>query len=260
MLEFILNLSFWQGLILTTTTICISGLTLIWIIKRIVQPHLTKEHEKVGRLLFRVTAGLIALLVSLSYANERVAQSKIVDSLEAEASLIVNSILILDMIDDPGAMKIRMALIDYVSMTMTKNWQDIGSDPFFSKAPTRLREAYKLAVGIDIQDPDSKALKERLINNLDQVVQLMQVRVYSSSAILPNLIYILFLGLFLMWTFFTVYKLDTISLSFITLYNLFIGVLIYFILALSNPLTGPLKIDANAFEVVDEKIIQRQFN
>lgn len=233
---------------------------MIWLMKRIVQSFLTKEHEKIGRLLFRVTAGLIALLVSLSYANERVAQSKIIDSLEAEASLIVNSILILDMIDDPNALKIRLALIDYISITMTKDWEDVESDPFFSKASTRLREAYEGAVRLNIEDPDRKALKERLMNNLDQVVQFMQVRIYSRSALMPNLIYILLLGLFLMWTFFTVYKIDVISLSFITLYNIFIGVLIYFILALSNPLTGPLKIDANAFEVVDEKIIQRQFN
>ena len=260
MLDFILNLSFWKGLVLTAAVVCFSGVVLILFLKRIVQPHLKKEHEKIGRLLFRVTAGLIALLVSLSYANERVAQSKIIDSLEAEASLIVNSILILDLIDSSNASKISEALIDYISFTMTKNWEDVDSNPFDSQASARLREAYVLSVGIDIEDPDKRTLKERLINNLDQVIQFMQVRVYSRSVLIPNLIYILFLGLFLMWTFFTVYRLDVISLSFITLYNLFVGVLIYFIIALSNPLTGPLKIDANAFEVVDEKIIQRHYN
>ena len=53
------------------------------------QKSIQKEREKVGRLLFRVSAGLIALLVSLSYANERVRQSKIIDSMEEEASLLV---------------------------------------------------------------------------------------------------------------------------------------------------------------------------
>jgi hypothetical protein len=64
------------------------GIFVILVVKRYVTPHLKKQHEKVGRLLFRVGAGLIALLVSLSYVNERVAQGKIIDALEEEASLL----------------------------------------------------------------------------------------------------------------------------------------------------------------------------
>ena len=69
MLEFILKLSFWQGLFLTTSSIALIGIAVILLVKKYVGPRLKKQHEKVGRLLFRVIAGLIALLISLSYAN-----------------------------------------------------------------------------------------------------------------------------------------------------------------------------------------------
>lgn len=194
MLEFILKLSFWQGLFLTMVSIALIGAAVIFLVKKYVSPHLKKQHEKLGRLLFRVTAGLIALLISLSYAHERVAQGKIMDALEEEASSLVNSALI---------------------------------------------------------------LKNKLLNNLDRIIQLMQVRIYSQSVLVPNLIYILCMGLLFMWIFYTVYPVDFISMGFITLYNLFIGTLIYFVLALSNPLAGTLKINAHSFEVIQSKGIEK---
>ncbi len=81
----------------------------------------------------------------------------------------------------------------------------------------------------------------------------MQVRIYSQHTMNPYLIYILFVGLVFMWVFFTVYNLDIISLSFLSLYNIFIAILIYLIFMLSNPLIGPLKLDAHSFNILKTK-------
>ena len=80
-LEFLLEQPLLLGLatfILFISSFCF---VVVFVFKKIIRNRLTKQHEKVGRLLFRVTAGLIALLVSLSYANERVRQSKVMDSM-----------------------------------------------------------------------------------------------------------------------------------------------------------------------------------
>jgi len=257
MLEFILNLSFWQGIFMTTLTICALGLLVIVVAKKCVAPHLKKEHEKVGRLLFRVTAGLIALLISLSYANERVAQGKIMDSLEEEASLLVNSTLLLRLMDTPQGSKIEEKLKKYIDLTINDQWENTVSNPFYSDGAEELRQAYKMTVLLPAENGNQEQLKNRLLDNLDQVIKLMQVRIYSQTVLIPKLIYILCLGMVFMWIFFSVYSVDRISLSFITLYNIFISTLIYFILALSNPLAGPMKMKAHAFEIIQVKGIER---
>ena len=232
MLEFILKLSFWQGLFLTTSSIALIGIAVILLVKKYVAPRLKKQHEKVGRLLFRVTAGLIALLISLSYANERVAQGKIIDALEEEASLLVNTSFVLTLFDNAQSDMIR----------------------------EKIKEVYVLTAKLSVANSDEANLKNKLLNNLDQIIQLMQVRIYSKTVLIPNLIYILGLGLLFMWVFYTVYPVDLISMGLITLYNIFIGTLIYFVLALSNPLAGPLKIDAHSFEVIQSKGIEKIVN
>lgn len=260
MLEFILNLSFWQGLFLTMLSIGFLGIIVILVVKKYVAGHLKKQHEKIGRLLFRVTAGLIALLVSLSYANERVAQGKIINSLEEEASLLVNTAFILKLYDNTQSDLIRKKIIEYVDLTIKDDWKTVDSNPFFSDATNRLKEAYVLTANLSTVNSHQEMLKNKALNNFDRIVQLMQVRIYSQTILVPNLIYILFLGLLFMWVFYTVYPIDLISLIFISLYNLFIGTLIYFVLALSNPLAGPLKINAHSFEVIQSKGIEKIVN
>ncbi len=260
MLEFILNLSFWQGLLITTLSIGLIGFLVILVVKKYVSPHLKKQHEKVGRLLFRVTAGLIALLISLSYANERVAQGKIIDALEEEASLLVNTAFVLTIFDNAQSDIIHEKIIDYIDLTLKDEWKTVGSNPYFSEATNRLKEAYVLTSQLTTLNSDEQMLKSRLLDNLDSIIQLMQVRVYSKTVLIPNLIYILCLGLLFMWVFYTVYPVDLISMSFISLYNIFIGTLIYFVLALSNPLAGPMKIKAHSFEVIQSKGIEKAVN
>lgn len=260
MLEFVLNLSFWQGLFLTTITIGILGIIVILLAKKYLATHLKKQHEKVGRLLFRVTAGLIALLISLSYANERVSQGKIIDALEEEASLLVNTAFVLNFFDSDESDLIRDKIIEYVDLTIKDDWKTVDSNPFFSDATNQLKEAYILTANLSTVNSNEEMLKNKVLNNLDRIVQLMQVRIYSQTVLIPNLIYILCLGLLFMWIFYTVYPVDLISLVFISLYNLFIGTLIYFVLALSNPLAGPLKINAHSFEVVQSKGIEKIVN
>jgi hypothetical protein len=260
MLEFILRLSFWQGLFLTTSSIALIGIAVILLVKKYVAPRLKKQHEKVGRLLFRVTAGLIALLISLSYANERVAQGKIIDALEEEASLLVNTSFVLTLFDNDQSDRIREKIIEYINLTIRDEWKTVDSNPYFSQATNRLKEVYVLTAKLSATNSDEANLKNKLLNNLDRIIQLMQVRIYSKTVLIPNLIYILGLGLLFMWVFFTVYPVDLIPLGFITLYNIFIGTLIYFVLALSNPLAGPLKIDAHSFEVIQSKGIEKIVN
>lgn len=257
MLEFILKLTFWQGLFLTMISIALIGVAVIFLVKKYVSPHLKKQHEKVGRLLFRVTAGLIALLISLSYANERVAQGKIMDALEEEASLLVNSALILKIFENEQSEVIRDRIIEYIDLTISDDWKTVKSNPYFSDATLRLTEAYVLTAKMTTENSNEMMLKNKLLNNLDRIIQLMQVRIYSQTVLIPNLIYILCMGLLFMWIFYTVYPIDLISMGFITLYNLFIGTLIYFVLALSNPLAGPLKINAHSFEVIQSKGIEK---
>lgn len=214
---------------------------------------MTKQHERVGRLLFRVTAGLIALLVSLSYANERVRNNKIVDALEEEAALIINVGMRLNHFESVEAESAFKKIYDYVEFTINDDWKYMGSDPYFSNITQSLVEAYYLTTSIATNNEFEDLEKKMILNDLNEIISLGHKRVYSELPSTPYLIYILLSGLTFMWIFFSVYKSDFVSILFLTLYNVLVAILIYFVFSLSNPFSGPLKVKPESLIVVKTK-------
>lgn len=252
-----LDLSVLNGIILITLGVAIPGLIVIFIARSIVKVRITKQHERVGRLLFRVTASLLALLISLSYANEKVGYNKVVNSIEAEAALIASASLKLGMHRTELAEKVRADLLQYVQFTIDDDWHKVVSDPYVSKMWGTI-----VRINIEVrslkEDTEMQALlKSSIIDEVDLITRTLQIRIYSSYFHMPYLTYILGLGLFIVWCFFSVYRLDRISVFFITIYNMYIGVLLYFVIMLGNPLGGPLKIDPAPFKTLKEMGLQK---
>jgi hypothetical protein len=252
-MNFLLELPAWVGILIITSILTLVGLFFVINVKKLLESKITNQHEKVGRILFRVTAGLIALLVSLSYANERMEKNKIIESLDIEASLIVNLVVKLEILQTKEAEIIKENLKNYINYTINDQWKSIEANPFFSKTSNILIKTNKLIYELPVKDINESKLKSDMIEEINQINKLMQVRIYSQHTVTPYLIYILLFGLVLVWVFYSVYKLDFVSLLFLSLYNIFIAVLIYFIFMLSNPLIGPLKIDTPSFNIVKTK-------
>ena len=252
-MDILFQLPTWLGICILTTIIIILGILVVTLSKKIILKRITKKHERIGRLLFRVTAGLIALLLSLSYANDRIEQNKLRDSMELEAALIVNVMIKLNLHDSNEARSLRKTLATYINYTLNNNWEDVKANPFFSKSSDTMFDAFQQAYRLPENDALGSKIKNDVISEINQIAQLMQVRIYSQRTMTPYLIYILCFGMLFMWVFFTVYDLDLISLGFLSLYNAFIALLIYFIFMMSNPFVGNLKMNHDAFEIIKLK-------
>jgi len=207
--------------------------------------------------LFRVTASLLALLISLSYANEKIGYNKVVNSLEEEAALIATVLLKLKMHQSDIAEETRLTLIQYVEFTISDDWRDVVNDPYISKMWAKIVLVNIYARALNDDTLKKKELKASIIRDIDLITKTFQVRIYSTYFHLPYLTYILGLGLIIVWCFYSVYRIDRISMSFITLYNIYIAVLLYFVIMLGNPLGGPLKIDPAPFETLNEMGLEK---
>jgi len=252
-LETLLELPLFLGLFIFVLTISATGLIVAFFSRKMIKNRLTKEHEKVGRLLFRVTAGLIALLVSLSYANEKVNHNKILDAMENEAAIIITVAMRLNHFESDEAKSAYKKIYDYVELTINDEWKNMGSNPYFSKITQSLIEAYYLTTSIPTNNKNEDLEKIMILNDINEIISLGQTRVYSELPSTPYLIYILLCGLAFMWIFFSIYKPDFVSLLFLTLYNVLIAILIYFVFSLSNPFAGPLKVKPQSLIVVKTK-------
>ncbi|MDN3644314.1 DUF4239 domain-containing protein [Lutimonas halocynthiae] len=258
-MEILLELPLLLGLFITVLSISLAGILVAVISKNLIANRFSKQHERIGRLLFRVVAGLIALLVSLSYANERVRQSKIINSMEEEASIIVNLSMRLHHFESVEAKNALEEIVEYVDLTINDDWKNVSENPYFSKATQSLVKANSFVLNMPVSNETERFEKQMIISLLNDIIKLTQIRVYSQHVTTPHLIYILLCGLTIMWIFFSVYKLDSISLSFLSLYNILIAILIFFIFSLRNPFMGPLKIKPHSLIIVKTKGFDQYF-
>ena len=217
-----------------------------------IKNHLKKPHERVGRVLFRTTASLLALLLSLSFANQRVNYYKIKDALESEASSLVDIWLDLQLYDTPETLALQQKVKHYIRSILHEDIDYQGENPLFGPPLGIFIMLYNQISELETETAKQEQLKKNLLIDIDEVSDFMQVRSYRSRPEPLILIYIAAFGFFVSSILFSVYRPDRISISFFTLYNVFVAIVLYFIIMLNNPLIGPLKIQNEPFKMIIE--------
>jgi len=217
-----------------------------------VKNRLNKQHERSGRVLFRTTASLLALLLSLSFANQRVNHYKIKDALESEASQLVDIWLDLQLYGTPEALDLQEKVKFYIRSILHEDIDYNHENPLFGPPVGIFIMLYNQISELEPETAKQKLLKQNLLADIDEVSDFMQVRNYRSKPEPLILIYIATFGFIVSSILFSVYKPDPISISFFTLYNAFVAIVLYFIIIMNNPFIGPLKIQNEPFKMIIE--------
>lgn len=226
---------------------------LIYLIShKIIIKQLKKRHERTGRVLFRTTASLLALLLSLTFANQRVNYYKIKDSLESEATHLVDITLDLQLFGTTRAREIQEKVKHYIRSILHNKYKSEDENPFFTPSVSIFIMLYNNISDLEATTPKQVQLKQNLLADIDAVSDFMQVRGYRSRPEPLNLIYIATFGFIVSSILFSVYKPDRISISFLSLYNGFVAIVLYFIIMMNNPFIGPLRIEYEPFKILIE--------
>lgn len=214
--------------------------------------RLKRRHERTGRVLFRTSASLLALLLSFTFANQRVNYYKIKDSLESEASHLVDISMDLQLFGTPRAKEIQEKVKHYIRSILHDEFQNEKENPFFTPSVSIFIMLYNNISDLEVLTPKQEQLKRNLLVDIDAVSDFMQIRGYRSRPEPLNLIFIATFGFVVSSILFSVYRPDKISITFLSLYNAFVAIVMYFIIIMNNPLIGPLKIENEPFKILLE--------
>lgn len=217
-----------------------------------IKKRLNKQHERTGRVLFRTTASLLALMLSLSFANQRINYYKIKDALESEASQLVDIWLDLQLYNTPESLDLQEKVKFYIRSILHEDIDYTVENPLFGPPVGIFIMLYNQISELEPESTKQKLLKQNLLMDVDEVSDFMQVRNYRSKPEPLILIYIATFGFIVSSILFSVYKPDRITISFFTLYNAFVAIVLYFIIMMNNPLIGPLKIQNEPFKMIIE--------
>jgi hypothetical protein len=217
-----------------------------------IRNKLKRRHERTGRVLFRTSASLLALLLSFTFANQRVNYYKIKDTLESEASHLVDISIDLQLFGTPRAKEIQEKVKHYIRSILHDKVKTKDENPFFTPSVSIFIMLYNNISDLETATPKQEQLKRNMLVDIDAVSDFMQIRGYRSRPEPLNLIFIATFGFVVSSILFAVYRPDIISISFLSLYNAFVAIVMYFIIMMNNPLIGPLRIENEPFKILIE--------
>lgn len=254
-MKWLLELPLVIGLPVFVAIIVITGsLIFILVHKYVIKPAFFKVHYNVTKLLFRSSASLLSLLLSFTLANQRSEYFALRSSLQEEAALLVDIHMDLEYYNSPEASALQKDIRNHIKIEVEEGWEPLVKSPFESQTFNSFREIYGKLLQLEAINPTQVNLKQSLLSDADAVSDFMQVRFYKSRPETSELFYLSFFGFVIVMVLFATYTPDKITLLFISLYNIFIGSVLYFIILMNNPLAGPLKVKAEPFHILKETI------
>ena len=162
MIDILYNLSLETGLLLFLVITILFGFAIYLTTHFIIRSFIKKNHERVGRTLFRVGASLHGLLLSITFANLRVSYFTLKTTIEAEASKLVDIHIDLGLINSEESSLIQEKVREYVLSISDDGWLTLYEDPFKSRQFVQFLEIYEDINRLEVKDEFENGLKQNL--------------------------------------------------------------------------------------------------
>ncbi|MDJ0868667.1 MAG: DUF4239 domain-containing protein [Myxococcota bacterium] len=210
----------------------------------------TNDVMLLGGNLLRVSGTLLALLLSLTFAEVRSELGTLRDSVEQESEHLEDVHHDLARFGGAAAERLRDLVIAYASSVVRDEWPALAR----GVADERTSELFdRLEAGVIELEPateEQETLHERMLVDFDQITDLRIDRHFHAVVAPPAFLYIAALGFLCTMGMLGVHAPTVRSLALIFFYCAFIGVVVYFILSLSHPFEGIARIGPEPFQTL----------
>jgi hypothetical protein len=254
----LLTLPLWIGLPITILVTTLVGLGVYFIghqVTRTWAENDTSISVRLSQDMFRIGGTLLALILSLTFADLRIEHAALRASLELETTQLLDMNRDLGFLGTQSARNIQRQLLDYTERVVEVEWAQLaeeGLDP----ETTRLFNAIQSNVHhLEATTAAQLSLRRNLIRDVSDISDHRHHRAIKSTPHLPMFIHVEIAGFLITMMMLTVYSPTRNRLLLMTLYCTFIGIVVYAMLASGSPFHGPMKLSADPFAQAHEMML-----
>ena len=251
MIEVLLSLpTVLGGLIFIALTAAI-GMAVYYVTFRIHATRQTdealKEIKDATGNLFRVVGWLFTLLLSLTFTDVVSELSETETVVESEAAAIEDARHDLRRFGVEETHEIRSLLIDYTRTVIDQEWPALSDDQLSAQPDALLQQMGDAVLGLEPNSRAQEVLQSRLITDVDRISNYRFSRLQQSREHPSSVLVVVFFGYLVTMVYFGIYEPRPALLSLLLLYTVFVGVVIYLILAMGDPFHGVMSVDSAPF-------------
>jgi hypothetical protein len=248
MLDWILELPFWAGALVAGGLTVAVGLLVYWVSYRLVTRYQREDLGAAASSLFRVIGILVALVLSLTFNDVVQEWGDAENAIKSEVAGISDTLGALDQYSPAETAEARSALLDYTQSVINDDWPALADDELSEKTDEVFQQGVRVLFALDPTDSFQEELRTRILDDLDVISNERQGRLNAALGTPPAYGFAILLGLLITITFFGVYRPQPPLVAFLVLYTAFVGLMLYFILALSDPFQGGIGLNPTLYE------------
>jgi len=208
-----------------------------------------ESRDLAGSVIFRVAA-LHGLILALVFAQELVNVNQIKDATSREAALMADVFYDLKRYDDEGTLKIRTDAAHYVAAVVNDEWNSLAHRRNLSdEAWRRWVAVYEAILDLDAATAREELLQENLTAAIREVSGLRRLRENAvSEPVNPLFMTAAIVGVIITAMSYFTFTPTPVHLLLLSSFASYTGLLIFFIIAFSNPYLEPGAISPVGFE------------
>ena len=259
MLNALLNLPALLGCLIVMITFVVVGQAIRFTSQKILFQDKQEALQDATRTVFLAVNLLLGLFLSLSLNGVVDELSDIKDEVKREAVAISDVYNGLGLFDTTRADDIELLVIDYTKALIVHDWPSLAKDTLGDRPEVLLR---KIWLGMPALDTGSKAdsfYLTRIGENADTLSNYRLARLHYALAPPPFFLIIVVFGMAVVMVCLGLYRASRALNVLVSLYLSFVGLVVYLILALSDPFGVVMSVEPASLEyVLDEMLRNHQ--
>jgi hypothetical protein len=204
--------------------------------------------------LFRVVGMLVSLMLALAFSEVNVEMRTIHNAVQREAVAISDIFKALKLFDIERTREIRNILVEYTQAVIDDDWPALANDKLGQHAGALKRQLNEVVFNLKPATPTQERLLSLITVDIDALSDYRIIRLNSALAAPPVYVYVIILGFLVTMACFGAYRPQAPLVVLVLLYTLFVGLVLYLVLALSDPFQGDIGVAPTSFEYLVETL------
>ena len=254
MVDFIVSLPTWLGCAVAMVIMTGIGFVVYLVFAKFFSRYQSYDLKDPINNVFRVVGLLVGLVLALSF-SEVISDLKTIRRAIAQEAVAISDIFNgLKAYDIDKTVETRVLLVDYSKAVINDEWLTLADDNLSQRVDAIKGQLSEAIINLEPVNSKQKELKSAMIADFDTLSDFRITRLNGALAKPPVFTYIIIFGFLVTMACFGVYPPRTPLVVPILFYTIFIGLVLYLILQLSDPFQGDIGVSARPFEYLVESL------
>jgi hypothetical protein len=230
------------------------GLVVYLVFYKFISKYQSYDLKDPTSSLFRVVGLLVSLMLSLAFSEVIAELRTINNAVEREAVAISDTFGNLKLFDIERTREIRTTLVEYTQAVIDDDWPALANDKLSQRTGALKRQLTEAVLNLEPATSNQEKLWSLIVADLDVISDHRFIRLHSALEKPPVFVYVIIVGFLITMACFGAYRPQAPLVVLVSLYTLFVGLVLFLIVKLSDPFQGDIGVAPTAFEYLVETL------